>query len=861
MHSPVKTPSTLQKSLLLAALLVVIAVYALPALSDDLTSEECLMCHDDMTLVSEKGRPVGVDAKHYEASLHGAFECTDCHEQDGDYEDIPHFAVYKQVNCAMCHEDAARSFTTSFHGQALAKGVPNAPTCYSCHGTGGNPHRIHSLDSKTAEEACYNCHTDETGAYDGSVHAIAAKKGKNSPGCVSCHSTHTTALPPSSGAVNKLCQSCHGDAMLKHSGHVMIKGSDAVMSCASCHDVHATHKPHLDKGTLEACIECHPGYEEKFKGSVHEPMWEQGKMNCISCHRTHQITDASDAEDFGCGQCHAETEMDYRKGSHRLGRLRGDGIAATCADCHEGHHILAATDPLSPVNHFNIPNTCGECHTNQSVITSDYVRLPISLPSYENSVHGVGWKEGKHTAVCTDCHGTHFLQPATSPVSMINKQNIATTCGQCHREIMDEYRNSVHAKSLAHGITDAPTCTDCHNEHMILATENISPAEHSSSTCAKCHESTEMAVKYGFPPDVVSSYLDSYHGWAIKRGGKQVATCEDCHNKHEIRSQLDPESSTHEKHVVETCGKCHDNSNPKFAASYSHVRARNKMMIHDWVRVIYIGLIALVLGGMAVHNLIIYIHDLGKHYKATKSVKAIRRMTGNEIWQHMFLAVSFTGLAVTGLALRSGETWWGHLFAALGMTEEIRRIIHRSFALILILASLYHMYYLVAKKRGRLLLKALFPGWSDVKDVMANMGYYLGLRKKHATFGMYDYTQKAEYWALIWGTVVMSLTGFVLMFPEWTTIYTPAWVVRVAATVHFYEAILAIGAIIIWHFFFTIFKPGEYPMSWIWITGRMPKSQWEHHHGREVEETGENPEFLEGVEDGAKPEHSSESTR
>jgi cytochrome b subunit of formate dehydrogenase len=193
------------------------------------------------------------------------------------------------------------------------------------------------------------------------------------------------------------------------------------------------------------------------------------------------------------------------------------------------------------------------------------------------------------------------------------------------------------------------------------------------------------------------------------------------------------------------------------------------------------------------------------------------------------------------------------------MDEETRRIIHRILAVGLVVASFYHVFYLIATRRGRTLLRAIFPKMRDATEAMANVAYYMGLRKQPVKFHMYDYTQKAEYWALIWGTAVMAITGAVLWFPEATTSFTPAWVVRVAATIHFYEAILAVGAIIIWHFFFTIFHPKQYPQSWIWITGRMTVEEWEHHHGREPEETGEMPEVLppaNGLSDEELREHS-----
>jgi cytochrome b subunit of formate dehydrogenase len=101
--------------------------------------------------------------------------------------------------------------------------------------------------------------------------------------------------------------------------------------------------------------------------------------------------------------------------------------------------------------------------------------------------------------------------------------------------------------------------------------------------------------------------------------------------------------------------------------------------------------------------------------------------------------------------------------------------------------------------------------------------------------GRYTYIHKLEYWALIWGTVVMTLTGFALWFPEVVSRLMPAWGIPLMELIHYYEAWLATLAILVWHFFFTIFHPHEYPMSTIWLTGKVTREEMEHEHTRELE--------------------------
>jgi cytochrome b subunit of formate dehydrogenase len=129
--------------------------------------------------------------------------------------------------------------------------------------------------------------------------------------------------------------------------------------------------------------------------------------------------------------------------------------------------------------------------------------------------------------------------------------------------------------------------------------------------------------------------------------------------------------------------------------------------------------------------------------------------------------------------------------------------------------------------------------------MVENMAFYCGMRSQRPAFRKFDYTQKAEYWAVIWGTVVMGLTGFILWFPTIATQWTPAWAVRVSEVIHYYEAILAVSAIFIWHFFYVIFMPSEYPMSLVWLDGKMSAEEWKKHHRGEYLALGdivvENP--------------------
>jgi hypothetical protein len=57
--------------------------------------------------------------------------------------------------------------------------------------------------------------------------------------------------------------------------------------------------------------------------------------------------------------------------------------------------------------------------------------------------------------------------------------------------------------------------------------------------------------------------------------------------------------------------------------------------------------------------------------------------------------------------------------------------------------------------------------------------------------------------------------------------------------VHFYEAILATLAIVVWHFYQVFFDPDVYPMNWAWWDGKMPVEHYRHEHGLDAEALAE----------------------
>jgi formate dehydrogenase gamma subunit len=215
--------------------------------------------------------------------------------------------------------------------------------------------------------------------------------------------------------------------------------------------------------------------------------------------------------------------------------------------------------------------------------------------------------------------------------------------------------------------------------------------------------------------------------------------------------------------------------------------------------------------------------------------------------EHWILFLSFTTLAVTGLPQKFSSAGISQsLIVALGGIETIR-IIHRIAATIFVLQSIYHFVIVGYKLYVRRVAPTMLPGVKDAVDAFQVATHNLGFRKEAPKMGRYNFTEKAEYWAMMWGLVMMALTGFMLWNPILTTRYLPGVIIPTAKVAHGWEAVLAVAAIIIWHFYNVHLKSLNMAM----FNGKLSANQMEEEHGQELEniETGKaaNPVIPEPV--------------
>jgi len=650
------------------------------------------------------------------------------------------------------------------------------------------------------------------------------------------------------------CLTCHmpGSGLTNSKGKDITVNSDAFkksvhggLSCVDCH-AGAAKEGHTAKNAAASCLSCHPDASTDLSKSAHVALGNpESSQTCISCHGAHDVTKPQQRGPQLCATCHESEVKQFAASVHGREGHRGNGDAPRCNDCHgAAHKTLAASDANSTVSKTRLPETCGRCHSNPEFARKYMFAIAKPVEAYQASVHGKAIRAGKmNAASCNDCHGVHDILPARDQRSTIAKARVASTCAKCHEPIFAVYRESIHARALAAGLRDAPTCTDCHGEHQILGPGDpgspVAASNVSLVTCSHCHADTRLTARLDLPAGRVASYESSFHGLAAKSGSKTVANCASCHGVHNILPSSDPRSTVSKANLPKTCGQCHPDAGTKFAIGSVHVVATaggsNRLLYY--VRLFYLFTIPITLGFMFLHNLLDWWRKARRKLAEYRSSHLVMRLTFSERIQHVLLLVSFITLVVTGFALKFPESFWAAPIVQWEGNYAVRGWVHRIAGLVLIGASIYHAIYLLFWKGGRRWIIDMLPRVRDVRDAVAYVGYNLGYRRQMPRFTKFNYAEKAEYWALVWGTMVMALTGIILWAHNYVLRNLSTVWIDVSTAIHYYEAILATAAIVIWHFYAVIFDPDVYPLKWTVLTGRAP----EHEIREEEPETPPQP--------------------
>jgi hypothetical protein len=286
-----------------------------------------------------------------------------------------------------------------------------------------------------------------------------------------------------------------------------------------------------------------------------------------------------------------------------------------CTACHTkitGYPHPAIT--VKDLRDFQLQmyNQCQQCHAKNYEQALD-------------SIHGQEIKAGdRNAAVCTDCHGSHYITPPDQP-----RSKIPQTCEKCHSTIYNQYKTSVHGAALLdQSNPDVPTCVDCHGVHTIVDPTTAAFRLKSPEICANCHTDKTRMAKYSLSTDVLATYVADFHGTTVQLFEKQSpdaptnkAVCYDCHGVHDIRKVDDPQSTVFRDNLVKTCERCHPGASANFPASWlmHYSPSPTKFPLVYYVNLFYTIFIPVVLAVM----ILIILTDIYRHTRQ-KSEKAGR---------------------------------------------------------------------------------------------------------------------------------------------------------------------------------------------------------------------------------------------
>jgi len=276
---------------------------------------------------------------------------------------------------------------------------------------------------------------------------------------------------------------------------------------------------------------------------------------------------------------------------------------AYCLSCHgkpdlsmtlpggEALSLYVSRDRLDASIHSPLGIECQACHTDITTYPHpaiDYAnRRELSRSYYLScrkchsgnyeksldSMHAQAAQAGNVDApICTDCHGAHDVRPPDQP-----RSHISATCGQCHTQIFENYKSSIHGSALIEqNNPDVPVCTDCHGVHNIQDPRTAQFRIETPDLCAGCHSNAELMSKYGLSADVYNLYNISWHGVDVtvyKANWPTIwhesAVCTDCHGVHDILATENPASKVNPANLLTTCRKCHADAGPNWVDAWT----------------------------------------------------------------------------------------------------------------------------------------------------------------------------------------------------------------------------------------------------------------------------------------------------
>ena len=620
---------------------------------------------------------------------------------------------------------------------------------------------------------------------------------------------------------------------------------------SECMDCHEAGFKARKKGQSKEWVGVRP---EVFAKSVH------GKLNCVDCHNTLKETPhASRLPPAQCASCHEKPAAQFAASIHGLSQKLGNTEAASCTTCHGSHDMVPVKQADSPVFKLNLPKTCGTCHDDPKLAKDFRMGQTAAAEHYLDSIHGRALvRMGLIVAPsCNDCHGVHDIKRSIDKDSHSNHANIAKSCGACHLGIEEIYNASMHGQLLFKGDKQGPVCTDCHSAHDIEKPATAHFKGLSDLSCGKCHQ------------DRLTHYRDTYHGKAMALGqpnvASDVAACYDCHGHHDVFPVSDPRSRLSKEKIQQTCAQCHPGVGPKFTDFQPHANPLDKAN-YPVLNKVFLFMTSLLIGTFAFFGLhtvfwlfrsiYLYLTDSKTFREAVikSSTDDVQytRFSPFERFLHMLVVTSFLLLVITGMPLKFYYSDWAKVIFNIIGGAGVARSLHHLGAIVTFAYFVLHLSERAAavwKQRkairhpgtGRISIRLIWntvfgpdsmvPSIQDWRDFVAHNRWFFG-KGPRPQFDRWTYWERFDYLAVFWGVALIGVSGLILWFPRFVTLFLPGWAINIAQVIHSDEALLAAGFIFTFHFFNTHFRIEKFPMDTVIFSGRISHTEMLHERKR-----------------------------
>jgi cytochrome b subunit of formate dehydrogenase len=376
--------------------------------------------------------------------------------------------------------------------------------------------------------------------------------------------------------------------------------------------------------------------------------------------------------------------------------------------------------------------------------------------------------------------------------------------------------------------------------------------------CSVCHSNEAIRAEFELP-DSSATYLASFHGKGTLLGDETTADCLECHvgpqqNVHQIESHLESGAPTSQEKLPDTCRspQCHPQAGKDVGSAAIHLQLATSRGVEYFIAGVFVLLIIFTFGPSALLlalemlQLALGRHDPvvhKNHQRAEKmlanqrSRKLLKRFTPFQRVQHWFLVLTFVTLVLTGYPMKFADRAWAAWLVELMGGLSVARIIHRIAGAALLTGFLYHFiiyvggYILKEKKRTgqsyfrTILQLPLLMTPSDFKRMGQYLLFLFGLRKHRPQWGRFSLEEKFEYIGVVWGTILLGVTGIIMWDDSFTSRYVPGRVLTVSNLIHSFESYLALLHVGIVHLAGVLLKPGVFPCSLAMFTGDTPAEE------------------------------------